>query len=198
VSLQIVTFATDDAYLKRAKIMAHSAGRFDYPVKIYTTKDRGGWHKNMQMKVQVILAALDEHVGTDILYLDADSVMVNKPIELDGLGERADLAGVLEPRRYVYGSTIWVRNCPAGMKAMRRWLIENEQHPDEADDQNLLYSMRGKTGVRFHALPHAYAWTPKIHRPRFPRTKPVILHEMCVTLGDRKKRNAEVKMRPWI
>jgi len=71
------TINTD--YEEEVKDLESDLKRFNLPYKLYSYESRGDWTKNTMVKSELVQRALKEYPGEDIIWLDADAVIVKEP-----------------------------------------------------------------------------------------------------------------------
>ncbi len=71
------TINTD--YEEEVKDLESDLKRFNLPYKLYSYESRGDWTKNTMVKAELVQRALKEYPGEDIIWLDADAVIVKEP-----------------------------------------------------------------------------------------------------------------------
>ena len=86
---------------------------------------------------------------------------------------------------YLCGGTLWFSQSDISRKVLNLWDVENKLHPDQIDQQNLLFTLGRHEGLRFASFPPAYCWVEPMMRILYPDTAPVIFH-FCVN-GSRKE-----------
>ncbi len=67
-------------YEKEIKDLESDLKRFNLPYKLYGYTDRGEWTKNTMVKAELFQKAMNEFPNRDIIWLDADSVILHEPI----------------------------------------------------------------------------------------------------------------------
>ncbi len=72
------TINTD--YEQEVKDLESDLKRFNLPYKLYAYESRGDWVKNTMVKAELIQRALIEFPGEDIIWLDADAVILKNPV----------------------------------------------------------------------------------------------------------------------
>ena len=71
------TLNTD--YEQEVKDLESDLKRFNLPYKLYGYESRGDWTKNTMVKAELIQRALKEYPNEDVIWLDADAVIVKEP-----------------------------------------------------------------------------------------------------------------------
>ena len=73
-------------YEKEIKDLESDLKRFNLPYKLYGYTDRGEWTKNTMVKAELFQKAMNEFPNRDIIWLDADSVILHEPIFFKATG----------------------------------------------------------------------------------------------------------------
>jgi len=71
------TINTD--YEQEIKDLESDLKRFNLPYKLYGYESRGDWTKNTMVKAELVQRALNEFPEEDIIWLDADAVILKEP-----------------------------------------------------------------------------------------------------------------------
>lgn len=72
-------YTINTAYEHEVKDLESDLKRFNLPYKLYGYESRGDWTKNTMVKAELIQRALKEFPGEDIIWLDADAVVIREP-----------------------------------------------------------------------------------------------------------------------
>jgi len=199
--MKTISFYTNAEYKELAERMKYTGERVGLDVHLYDlskeTVDQS-WGKILFWKPHLVLRAMEEFQGQDILWVDADVQWQNHPTLLFQVPDDKCVACYVEAMRYLWGGLLWVRNSDGGRDMMRAWIAENEKAPDGLDDHNAFWAfMKGGYRGRIHRLPPTYCWTEVVMRRRFPTAVPVIEHELHVTVGNKGVR-AQAVDRPYL
>jgi len=71
------TINTD--YEEEVKDLESDLKRFDLPYKLYGYESQGDWTKNTMVKAKLIQKGLKEYPNEDIIWIDADAVILKQP-----------------------------------------------------------------------------------------------------------------------
>lgn len=171
--MKLVTFSTGAKYDGFAKALLASAAAVGLEGKCYSMPDCGGWGPNVNQKPEVLLAAFEE-LKDDLLYVDADALIVEYPALLKGCDR--DVAAFFTDHERPTGGTLYFRNTPKSMEILKAWRKEIKGAPESADDFINLAEACRRCGVKPMHLPPAYCWHQASMRERFPGARPVVIH----------------------
>jgi hypothetical protein len=88
---KVVSFYTKDTpYEKESRNLADSLNKFDIPYKFYEVESTGDHVKNVHNKPKIILKAMCEHPGKNIVWMDCNAVVLSEPKELELLDRTID------------------------------------------------------------------------------------------------------------
>jgi hypothetical protein len=132
----VTFFTTGTGYEREVGRLVGSAAAFNVPLCAYPCPSRGSWRANLNYKSAIILRAMDDFPGKDIVFIDADAVIRAYPSDFDILSETReyDLAACffsgskLEKDELLSG-TLWVANSPAGRKIVSEWHEIGRRNP---------------------------------------------------------------------
>lgn len=153
-------------YEKEVANLIGSLERFDLPYKIYDIPSRGSWIKNVQMNEEVILGAMDEFPGKEIISLDADSVIQRYPALFETLD--CDFAAHYHiwprgNRKELFCSTMYFKNCAVVKRFLTSCIERYQKHPTTRQQPNMMAVFEGKwndivwrKALRFTNLPPQY------------------------------------------
>lgn len=84
----VISYYTEGtSYEKEAARLIKSIMQFGYDYDIVPKRNMGGWKKNTYYKAQFIREMLDKHPDRNLLWLDADSAMIQHPVLFDDMKE---------------------------------------------------------------------------------------------------------------
>ncbi len=146
----------DDIYTEEARKLRESLERFKLPFHIKTIQKEGrSWNDICRWKPIFIKEMLDLH-GKDVLYLDADAIMLSHPVLFDNFD--GDLGVYLRPPMDLFASTIYIKNSPRGYFLLGAWTGHVMANP-KACDQPMLQKTVDEFGpAGIVRLPRAYAY----------------------------------------
>lgn len=88
-----VSFYTEGIYEKVInKYLLPSLKKYNLPYKIYKKPNLKEWNQNTRFKANIILEALEEFLDNDIIFIDADNVIVEFPELFYKISQEYDLA----------------------------------------------------------------------------------------------------------
>jgi hypothetical protein len=147
--------------------------------------DLGSWRKNLIYKPELIRAVMRAIPNSDILFIDADAVLLQKPtLAIDS--KDADIMVYFPTSSTPAGGTIFVKNSPKSESVMTRWLNYMEENPnlqfpgvawDEACLAKVLAEGK-RRGLKVRQFPPSYCWIERSMRSAFPGANPVIAHDV--------------------
>lgn len=161
-----------------------SAHEHNIPWMIYERPNRGSWRSNLNYKSEVILTAMGDHPGKDIVWVDADGAFLSYPTLFDELskGRAYDIAfhrfkqSRLDPGNELLSGTLWIANTEAGRAIVAAWDKYARTHPEKRHQMALDCVLRGeRPDARVFALPIEYCAIFD-HPAVRGRIKPVIEH----------------------
>jgi hypothetical protein len=114
----------------------------------------------------------------DILYMDADAVMVEHP-KLVLEDRTCDIALNFIRPKHIHGCAMFFRGAK-GLEFVRRWKQSYEVYPhirlDEIHAYYALKECQRIPGFRMLTLPFSYTWVPWTAGKLYPTAKPIIIH----------------------
>lgn len=176
-------YTVNTPYVQEAETLKLSLDALGYTHDIRGVPNLGSWQKNTQYKARFLSDRLAAYpLGTPLLYLDVDSIVV-RPLEvLRGL--RCDLAAVhFHDTTELLSGTLYLGNTQACRDMVKHWIALNEKYPtqlpdgrDAWDQRTLQMAIDGTPGFRFVELPQEYTWITELTQRRMPNLCPVIIH----------------------
>lgn len=176
-------FYTNDKYRELAKKMQASVEKLGFDCLTFKRPHHPdpetAWGMALRYKSGVILEAMNKRPGEDVLYLDADCELVQRP-DLLLADKNFDVAWSWIRPKHPHGCSSFYRATPAARAFVERWDAMPAEYPhirlDEIHQFFALRELQAKGKVRFKTLPPAYAWVPFSMGKQFPGAKPVIVH----------------------
>jgi hypothetical protein len=153
--------------------------------------DQGSWLANTGYKPRFVRECLERFADRALVYVDADTAVLQYPELFAGFGERTgcDLAvhsgrEADRPLR-VISDVIYLTNSPGCREAVEAWCVRQERHPEAWDEWNL-EAVLAELGerVRVATLPAVYC---QADTARTPGDAPVIVHYLG-SPGRRRRR----------
>ena len=177
-----VSYYTDAAYRRWAhEKLIPSLEAFGLAYEVDPVPDLGSWPRNNQYKADFIQRKLDTHPGQDIVWIDADAEVVERPGLILDADPVDDVAVHYWPHTFdnlpqLWGGTILLRNFAATRGLVALWIQENRKLPLEIDQANLQAVLGRHPEVHVRVLPAGYCWVEEVMRPSEPREAVVIRH----------------------
>ena len=170
--IKAVSFYTNDSYKKHAARLEESLKGENIPFEIAPLPDQKTWEENVRQKPSFVHRMLTDS-DSDILWLDADSVLRGSPtIFIDG--KDFDFAAY-RPTPYVFwGGTLFFRNNPKARHVAARWVQLTSDHPRESEDRTLSMAVYEARDLVVRTLPVEYCWVEKWAKDVWPLKVPVI------------------------
>jgi len=154
----VVSYYTENTcYEKEAEGLRRSVIKFGFDHDIVPKPNMGGWRRNTYYKAEFIQGMLGKYPTRNVLWLDADSAMIQQPVLFDGMKEDigifiADwktLPGNICKRMGKHGEpltstdflsgTLYVANNPQGRAVIAAWIALNKKNFDKVGmEQNNL------------------------------------------------------------
>lgn len=164
----VVSFYTENTgYKMEAYRLMESLHRFGWEYDIRPVPNMGGWKKNNDYKPKFIGEMLKAHPKRDVVWVDADAMMVAYPEEfLDRVCDFGCHKVVWKEypgretwdREEYLGGTVYVGNTPAGRKMVRDWVECLVKFPKLTDQQAMgkVVEAADRDKVRVWDMPAAY------------------------------------------
>lgn len=169
----ITSFYSNALYEGQAKRLRDSADALGLKCMIHSVP-----HEKrldiVRRKARHLIRIRAEHPGHDLMWVDADAVIHEKPA-VDA-PPYAGIAAVLQFNHTVIPGTIWIRAGTPGNRALAEWQAIQVVNPEWNDCEALSELRRRHGGRMFYGLPPSFNWVERWHRRRFPGGKPVIEH----------------------
>lgn len=121
----------DEIYNAEIAKLRASLERLELPHEIRTIYTGARWKVVCRMKPQFIGDMLKSNAGKDVLYLDADAIVLQHPALFDAF--QGDVGVVLRPPGELFASTIYVKNNDRGRGLVAEWIRALGDHPKEID-----------------------------------------------------------------
>lgn len=124
------TLHTD--YEEEVKDLESDLKRFNLPYKLYGYESRGDWTKNTMVKAELIQKALIEFPDEDIIWLDADAVILKNPTFFAELKNKEfDICCYYHKTRYnpneLLSGTIIFRGSDVVKSLVNDWVNDNAE-----------------------------------------------------------------------
>ncbi len=148
----------DDIYTEEARKLRESLERFKLPFHIKTIQKEGrSWNDICRWKPWFIAEMMVLHPNKDVLYLDADAIVLSHPALFDDFD--GDLGVYLRPPGDLFASTIYIKNSERGRFLLATWMGHVVENP-KACDQPMLQKTVSEcwTGGGIVGIPGTYAY----------------------------------------
>ena len=154
MSFTIVSFYTEQTpYESEVKNLIASLDKLGLRYHVKGVKSLGSWEKNCQYKADFILESLTMF-DTDIVWVDADAVMLKYPLLFDELD--CDIAyHYLPQRKELLSGTLFIRNNDVMKMLVQRWKEVNNTNT-RWDQKNLQQVVEADKNIKKYVLPAEY------------------------------------------
>ncbi len=161
----VTFFTAGTGYETEVKRFISSAIANGIKWMVYPKPNTGSWRGNLDFKSSVILEAMHDHPGRDVVWVDADGVFRSYPTIFDELSKcRAyDIAfhrfkqSRLEPGTELLSGTLWIANTERGRRIVTDWHEYARTHHEIRHQKALDCVLRADPGrARVFALPIEY------------------------------------------
>jgi Nucleotide-diphospho-sugar transferase len=141
----------------KASLEAHGVNHY------FKRYDRAqSWEATTRIKAAFVRHCLDKFPGRDVLYVDADAVMREKPVFIDTVTTDLSLLfhpvkGRRHPMMRISLGTFFIRNTPGGRKFAELWASQESKAGARTCDDDMIIAVFNKlTGVTMTVLPETY------------------------------------------
>jgi len=186
----ISMYTINTPYEQEVKYLEESLNNFNIEHHSYPIQSTGIWSKNTQEKAKVLLQSMDDFPKYNIVWLDADAIVVQNPILFETL--TCDFAAVMRPHRdkvrhRLLSGTMFMKNNDKMKDIINKWIALNGTN--KLWDQENLWNIieQNRSNIKIENLPEEYT---KIKRPHNEAAGPsgVIWHN---------QRSREVRTGKW-
>ena len=203
-----ITACTPD-YVDEATRLAASCVLHNVTLTIYPYKDLGDWCRNCEHTVKVMYDALWEHLGHNIVWLDADCVVASYPLVFDnfshdiGVYKRANTERYAQRHNdnsgfhYESGAIFFTNNdaIKEFLRDQHKALVEygnalksNAITPMRLPDYPSLNHLLRDCNLNIGLLPVAYHYPMNNPQPEEVCDNPVIIQDMVGSSKRRQRR----------
>lgn len=166
--LFVTYFTPDNGYKELAVKLSKSLDRLDIEHSIQPVKNRGNWDANTRMKPDFILKMLDANPGRDIVWIDADALVVSVPEKI--LKCEADFACRIREDGELISSVMFFKNNANARTLLTEaaTLIKKGNIQDCGEQrfiQEAFETVSKRPGFKFENLPEEYCWIVGISNP---------------------------------
>jgi hypothetical protein len=199
--MKIATFYTQGYYETEVaeKYIIPSAEKLNISLEKLKVPSLHNWRKNTTLKARSILQLL-EKLNDDITMIDADATFERYPELLFNIPSHYDIAfhyldwdyfwhGTQGGKKELCSGTIMVRNTVVGKEIVKRWIEENDKHPEYNEQRNLENLIKkgfGDFSINIYQLPIEYLAIVKKDGqiPSYIK-EPVIIHNQISRIAKR-------------
>lgn len=181
--MKVVTYSTSPFYDRHAENLQDSLEALRLDFAFERVDDLGSPKKNMQQKPSFLLRMLDKFPASNLLWLDADCVVLSPPSLLLADPD-CDFAACFWRDWFCYSSAMFLAPSAPTRNLLALWMTENSRRPELLDDQNLTAVLLRKPEVQVLKLPHSYRWIAGETEPGVSREEAIVEH-FAVTTGQR-------------
>jgi len=169
-------------YYKDAMALYESCQKLGVFMEAMPYKSFGSWQANAHYKGSLVLSSLKRHPTINIVWVDADALVLKYPKLFDELD--CDIAGYhaewpLNSGKMCFCSgTLFFRNCPAILELVKNWAIWSMQNVNNKKmlEQDYLGQLIKSSNLVYQELPPEYCmvvapnpvpanWAPYIVKP---------------------------------
>lgn len=161
-------YTVDNGYEKYARNLEKTLkyNRLEYDIQ--AVKDKGDWDSNTRFKPEFVLRMFERYPDRDLVWLDADSVVVSVPIKL--LNCKADVAGHYREGKEFISSVMFFKNCPKTKSFLQEVCDllksgEKREFGEQKFFQEVLDAWKEKKGFKFEDLGPEYCYIMGLKNP---------------------------------
>jgi len=182
----ISAFTIGTPYEFEVRKLHDSIRRFELPHKIYPMQDHGDWFTNCHHIIEVIEQGLKEFPNKNIVWLDADAVIVKNPVLFSTFSR--DLGAHRRKNKKDAGyhwntGTIFYRNNEKVRERIHLMALNmRAYYCGEAEiyyDVDWMLANADKLGLDLGELPTAYSIIFDTKQPEEINVEPVIIHNQA-------------------
>jgi len=163
-------YTTGTSYSREIKGLEESLERFKLARHVFACEPTGTWRGNLNHKSESILKAFAMFPDKDIVFLDADAVVRQRPVLFEQLSARRDYDLSAHFFKYdarsgdsdeLLSGTLWIQNGEAGRGLVKRWHEIGLARPDVRHQMCLKAAIEDleKEGKRIRVYRHPFAYT---------------------------------------
>jgi hypothetical protein len=167
-----VTFATPN-YATRLRYLRQSTDRFGLELHAEIVQPVGEWVENCAFKPTFMQRMRKQFAGRRLVWLDADSVVMQPPELFDRLPKELDAAVAARGDEIMSNAVYFAANGRTP-QLIDDWVAEQARNPREWD-QKVLARVLERGGYKFEKLPPEYSYLNGISQKEHPDVEPVLL-----------------------
>lgn len=133
--ITIAFYTMGTIYEDEVKKLEASLKKFDMEYDFLGIADQGEWALNCAYKSKFIRDMLIKHKNKNILYVDADAIVQQKPILFDDF--EGDIGVHYKDGKELLSGTIFLKNNGKTMSLVESWIQEQEINPKVWDQKTL-------------------------------------------------------------
>jgi len=169
----ISMFTNDCIYLTAVKKLIETMNKFNIDYRVYEIQDRGSWNENTDQKAEIILQAMEDYPDKNIVWLDADAVVMAEPILFNMLD--CDIAYYrCERLKELRSGTLFIKNTYEMKLLVLSWIKLNQSN--NIWEQRNLNSLLKNRDVKKSVLPVEYCTIYDNKHDLKNSGNPVIVH----------------------
>lgn len=147
-------FTVNTSYEKEIQKLQNGLNKFGLNHELFGMESLGSWVKNTQMKPSVIKAAMLKY-ERDVVYLDADAVLMQNPVFFDTVDADLSYYKIHEWNEILTG-TMFFKNTPEVIELLDKWIQLNSEN-DNPDAKNFQILMESpENNLKVEKLPADY------------------------------------------
>ncbi|CPR15716.1 conserved protein of unknown function [Candidatus Filomicrobium marinum] len=151
------------SYLENVLRLKASLERLGLNYHLKCVEYKGSWEATTRLKPSFVVDCLNKFPDHDVLYLDADAVVNEKPVFFDTV--TTDVALLFAPTKRarkpllsLAAGTLYIRNTLGGRKFAEHWRNQESRSGLLTLDEDMIYmAFPNFEGITFTALPRAYS-----------------------------------------
>lgn len=170
--MKVISFYMNEQTERSSVALARACDRYGLAHEFESVPDHGSYQANRQHVPSWILWKLMDDPEEDVLWINSTGVLVEDPVLVrKPLGD----ISVYKAGPAYWAKTLYVRNCDASRKTLRRWADLNLEFPEAISCENFTKAMEEIKPV-INLLPPTYSWLEESFKQTYRNEKPVILH----------------------
>lgn len=173
--IYISMFTNDVIYGEAIKKLIASLEKYKLKSKIYEIENRGSWHLNTDQKAEIILRAMEDFPDDDIVWIDADAEVIEKPVLFDTFN--CEIAYYFwQDHKELRSGTMFIKNNYKMKRFISSWIKLNQSN-DIWEQRNLQFILQNNP-VKTTYLPISYCliYDNQFDKELLKNDKPVIVH----------------------
>ena len=170
--MKVISFYMNEQTERAAFSLAKACDRFGLVHEFESVPDHGSFQANRQHVPSWILWKLMDDPEQSVTWINSTATLLEDPILLKNpIGD----FGVFKIGSAYWAKTLYVRNCDASRKTLRRWADLNLEFPDRISCENFTQAIEEVKPI-LTILPPTYTWLDETFPKTYGKLKPVIAH----------------------